>query len=353
MDILDDSFLNHTKMLRKRSIIRALALIFFIFTFIMGIHHIYEHHSITTLGMVLLFNSFLSLSNISLLASHKISDQYASYLITFPLFLMMLYLIATGGVDNTGFIWIFIVPIVFLYLHGLKSGLILLSIFLLSISLILFMPEHILLTTHYSFALKIRIILVFLLAILLASVYEYFNEMLFNQIKHMTHKLDHLANEDQLTQIYNRRGILNFIELSKQHHITPYSLILCDIDYFKKFNDTYGHEIGDKVLIHIATIIKNTIETKGVVARWGGEEFLIFLPKADEIKTYLMAKEIRQKVISTPITLDNKELKVTLSMGYTVAFSIKTDIDTLIKEADKYMYEAKKTGRDTIKPIPA
>jgi len=350
METLDNSFLDHTKMLRKRSIIRVLALIYFIFTFIMGVNHIYEHHTITVLSIVLLFNSFLSLTNISLLANQKISDQYASYLITFPLFLMMLYLIATGGVDNTGFIWIFIVPIVFLYLHGLKSGLILLGVFLFSLTVILFIPENILISANYSTALKIRIILVFSLAILLASVYEYFNEMLFNQIQHMTHKLDRLANEDQLTQIYNRRGILNFIELSKQHHITPYSLILCDIDYFKKFNDTYGHEIGDKVLIHIANIIKNTIENKGVVARWGGEEFLIFLPKADEIKTYLIAKEIRQKVISTPISIDNKELKVTLSMGYTVAFSIKTDIDTLIKEADRYMYEAKKAGRDCIKP---
>jgi len=350
MEILEDSFLHHTKMIRKRSIIRVLALIYFIFTFIMGINHIYEHHAITSLSLILLSNAILSLFNIILLANNKISDKYSSYLITFPLFTMMVYLIYTGGVANTGFLWIFILPIVLLYLHGLKLGLMLLGVFLAIISFILLIPDNLLLHAHYSSELKVRIILVFSLAILLASVYEYFNEVLFSEIKYITYKLNNIANEDQLTKIYNRRGILNIIELSKQQNISSYGLILCDIDYFKKFNDTYGHEIGDKVLIHIANIIKNTIENKGVVARWGGEEFLIFLPKSDEIKTYLIAKEIRQKVISTPISIDNKELKVTLSMGYTVAFSIKTDIDTLIKEADRYMYEAKNAGRDCIKP---
>jgi len=338
-------------MFKRRSIIRVLALIFFVFTFILGFNQIYKH-GINVLGTILLFSSTISFINITLLANKKISDKNASCLISFPLFIVMIYLISTGGVANTGFLWIFIVPIVFLYLHGLRTGLIILGVFLVSIIYILFVPHNIFLTTTYTSALKIRVILVFSLAILLASVYEYFNEILFSNLRYMTNKLEHIANEDQLTKIYNRRGILNFIELSKQHNITPYSIILCDIDYFKKFNDTYGHEVGDKVLIHIADIINQSIEEQGVVARWGGEEFLIFLPKTDEIKSYMIAQSIRKRLMSNLLSIDNKELKVTLSMGYITEFSIATDIDTLIKQADMHMYEAKKAGRDTIRPIP-
>ena len=352
METFDNTFLHHTKMIKRRSIIRVLALIYFIFAFAMGINHIYETHYISTLSIVLISNALISLVNITLLANDKVSDRYASYLISFPLFIMMLYLIASGGVANTGFLWIFVVPIVFLYLHGLKSGLILLSVFLASILLVLFMPHDVLLTATYSFELKVRIILVFLLAILLASVYEYFNEVLFNEIKYMAYKLDSIANEDQLTQIYNRRGILNFIKISKEKKITPYGIILCDIDYFKKFNDTYGHEIGDKVLIHIANTIKHSIDKQGVVARWGGEEFLIFLPFRNQIETYHIANQIRQNVIKNPLVLNNIELEVTLSMGYLSTSNLSIDTDSIIKEADKYMYEAKEAGRDCIRPIP-
>jgi diguanylate cyclase (GGDEF)-like protein len=350
MDMFDSAFLNHTQMIRKRSIIRVMALIYFVFTFILGINHIYTHQSISTISLVLLFNAFLSLGNIVLLANDKVSDQISSYFITIPLFFLMIYLVSTGGVANTGFLWIFVVPIVFLYLHGLKAGLKLLGIFLLSIIFILFVPNNLCLVTTYSFELRVRIILVFVLAILLASVYEYFNELLFKEIKIMTYTLDQIANEDQLTKIFNRRGILNFIELSKQKEISSYGIILCDIDYFKNFNDTYGHEAGDKVLIHIANLIKQTIRKIGVVARWGGEEFLIFVPHKNQEQTYQIAQQIRQNVISNPIKIDDKELQVTLSIGFVSTNQLDTNIDEIIKQADDYMYKAKQSGRDTIYP---
>jgi len=352
METLNNTFLHHTKMIKRRSIIRVLALIYFICAFVMGINHIYETLHISTLSIVLISNALLSLFNITLLANDKISDRYASYLISFPLFIMMLYLIYSGGVANTGFLWIFIVPIVFLYLHGLKSGLILLSVFLGSILLILFMPNDALLIATYSSELKIRIILVFVLAILLASVYEYFNEVLFNEIRYMAYKLESIANEDQLTQIYNRRGILHFIQISREKQISPYGIILCDIDYFKKFNDTYGHEIGDKVLIHIAHTIQQSIDRQGVVARWGGEEFLIFLPLKTQKETYNIANKIRQNIIKNPLILDDMTLKVTVSMGYTATSDLSIDTDDIIQKADKYMYEAKEAGRDCIHPLP-
>jgi diguanylate cyclase (GGDEF)-like protein len=351
MEMLDSTFLHHTQMIRKRSIIRVLALIYFVFTFVLGINHIYTHQTISIISLILLLNAFLSLGNIVLLANNKISDKNASYLITVPLFFLMIYLTASGGVANTGFLWIFVVPIVFLYLHGLKTGLKLLGMFLVSIIIILFVPHNIFLSASYSFELKVRIILVFVLAILLASVYEYFNELLFKEIKLMTYTLDQIANEDQLTKIFNRRGILNFIELSKQKKITPYGIILCDIDHFKKFNDTYGHKLGDKVLIHTANIIKQTIKKIGVVARWGGEEFLIFLPHKDQMQTYHIAQQIRQNIISQPLIEDNKPLHITMSIGFVSTNEIDINIDDIIKQADDYMYQAKQASRDTIRPI--
>jgi diguanylate cyclase (GGDEF)-like protein len=130
---------------------------------------------------------------------------------------------------------------------------------------------------------------------------------------------------------------------------TTMSIIMCDIDYFKDVNDRYGHEAGDEVLVKVAEIIKNTIRKTDIPARWGGEEFLVVLPKTNEKEAYLVAEKIRKNILDLLIVHEKHQIKVSLSAG--VAESKQTSsVEQLVKLADNYMYEAKSKGRNITCP---
>ena len=162
-----------------------------------------------------------------------------------------------------------------------------------------------------------------------------------------------LASTDPMTTLYNRRY---FTEISdKIFHIakrekTKLSLIMIDIDYFKNVNDTYGHPIGDKVIISIASILKEQTRSSDIVCRFGGEEYIILLPHTDIESSEKVAHTIRKLVEESAVLLDNNErLKVTVSLGVS-AVNMKKDIDmeVAIHRADNALYEAKKSGKNKV-----
>ncbi len=160
---------------------------------------------------------------------------------------------------------------------------------------------------------------------------------------------ENLAFTDPLTGLYNRRM---FIELAKKklneikRYQEPLSLIMLDIDYFKQINDTYGHDAGDIALKFLADILKRNVRASDIVARWGGEEFIILFPKTTLEQAHKVAEKIRRIVERSTIDLPNGgKLKFTVSLGVS-SFSGKEDLEELIKEADIALYEAKKRGRN-------
>jgi len=342
--------LEDSKYLRQLYILKAITLLAISCTLPLGLLALSKGQS--PLASALLTVAFIAILNYILTLKEKINYSLATAVVSYPLVLLMLYLVAEGGVNNTGALWIYSLPAVILFLHGLKKGVIILSIFLLAMLWILFAPDNIVLHAIYTFDYKVRLILVFMLDAALTAAYEYSTENLFGKMKLLTEELSNIAEEDQLTQLRNRRGVHHQMEriyAQAKRDNTDMSLIMCDIDYFKDVNDRYGHEAGDKVLIEVANVIKNTIRRTDIAARWGGEEFLVVLPKTNEKEAYLVAEKIRKNILDLLITHERYQIKVSLSAG--VADNKHTaSIDGLIKLADNYMYEAKSKGRNITCP---
>ncbi len=167
-------------------------------------------------------------------------------------------------------------------------------------------------------------------------------------------KLYQRAISDGLTGIYNRAFFDNYIskaEAQAKRYKIPLSLLMLDIDNFKLFNDTYGHQIGDLVLIKVAKSIQNTVRCSDIVARYGGEEFTVIMLETSYEGTLVVAEKIRKTIEDLTIPYkdgDNQlELKVTVSIGAAM-FSQDDDRFSLIGNADKNLYTAKNNGRNQV-----
>lgn len=170
-------------------------------------------------------------------------------------------------------------------------------------------------------------------------------------------KTEMLANTDGLTKLYTRRYMENFLdtELEKSRRYNhPLSVIISDIDHFKKFNDTYGHQIGDFVLEETARVLKNAVRNVDLPVRYGGEEFFAVLPETDYKGAFVFAERYR-KLVEAKEYNDAKtghKLKVTISIGV-ASFPLHTKEKTeLIKKADSALYMAKEQGRNRVKVAP-
>jgi diguanylate cyclase (GGDEF)-like protein len=129
----------------------------------------------------------------------------------------------------------------------------------------------------------------------------------------------------------------------------PLSLIMADIDYFKSFNDMYGHVAGDKVLVTVAQAIKDNIRPMDIAARYGGEEFAVIMPKTEITEALIAAERIRESVSGKKVDADGRELSVTISIGLSQLdpLSDKHKND-LINRADRALYNSKKHGRNRV-----
>jgi diguanylate cyclase (GGDEF)-like protein len=166
-------------------------------------------------------------------------------------------------------------------------------------------------------------------------------------------KLLDLASHDPLTGLRNRLNLEKDIENALEHyalHHAPFAVLMFDIDWFKKVNDTHGHDIGDLVLIEIAKILKNSVREGDHVYRAGGEEFVILLNRLSYEDTMRIAEKIRSEVAKHPFNCNGIKLKQTISGGvYHSSLTDTKNVKTLLKLVDEALYDAKESGRDQIK----
>ncbi len=177
-----------------------------------------------------------------------------------------------------------------------------------------------------------------------------YQSQLYQQLEKANQELQRLANLDGLTQVANRRRFDRVIE-QECGRVSggPLSLILCDIDYFKAYNDTYGHQAGDVCLQKVAGAIRDAVENpSGLVARYGGEELVVVLPNTKLPQAVEVAEKISTAVRMLNIVHAKSSVsdRVTLSLGVATTSVKNSTANLLIGEADKALYEAKKTGRD-------
>lgn len=165
------------------------------------------------------------------------------------------------------------------------------------------------------------------------------------ELEESRRKMEKMALTDDLTDLFNRRYIFDFLS-DKEVQVKGFSIIMGDIDHFKKINDTYGHPFGDVVLKKVADTIKNIIGEKGVAARFGGEEFLIVLPDMVSKDAYFYAEELRKKIETIQINSCSSETTISLGVA---EYHQGQDINEVIKIADKLLYLAKESGRNMTK----
>jgi diguanylate cyclase (GGDEF)-like protein len=158
-----------------------------------------------------------------------------------------------------------------------------------------------------------------------------------------------LSEVDYLTQILNRRSfydqVLPYINLA-QRQKQPFSVIITDIDHFKRINDTYGHDMGDKILVESARVFRDNLRNYDILARFGGEEFVIFISNVDELNAVYVAEKLRKGFKKS--FAERLENPVTVSLGVSTWTSGPVEIDELISRADKALYVSKNSGRDKV-----
>jgi len=177
------------------------------------------------------------------------------------------------------------------------------------------------------------------------------NSEMSNYLMEYSKRLEKTAFFDNLTGLYNRGETMKFLEktlsLIEEDKEKTMSVIICDIDLFKRVNDSYGHQGGDKVLVEISSILRDFAKGKGIVSRWGGEEFLIVLPGATGEKATKYANELLEEIRDTYINYNGYVVHVTMSFGVQ-QYGKGDTVDEMISRADKKLYKAKNTGRNRV-----
>ena len=184
------------------------------------------------------------------------------------------------------------------------------------------------------------------------------NENLERQVRERTSELEQLranaesqARTDPLTGLANRRAFQELAERALQHigrSGKPLSLIMLDIDHFKRVNDTWGHSVGDQVLKAIATVLTEHVRSSDVAARIGGEEFVILLMDTEQGGAHIFAERLRLAIMDVEVKVSGDRVRVTASFGVAEAASQETKLDEVLGCADKALYHAKHNGRNRV-----
>ncbi len=171
------------------------------------------------------------------------------------------------------------------------------------------------------------------------------------EIEVLYQEVERLSRIDPLTELSNRRSFstdaLRFFQLAIRHQ-NKLSCAMLDIDFFKKVNDTYGHDFGDKVLIAVAKTCKKQLRNTDLLARFGGEEFCFLFPETDLNGAALIAERIRHAISNLEFDSKKKRFSVTVSIGLSELMDSSDNVERMLKRSDDSLYKAKESGRNRV-----
>ena len=171
------------------------------------------------------------------------------------------------------------------------------------------------------------------------------------EIETLYQEVERLSRIDPLTELSNRRSFsadaLRFFQLAIRHQ-NKLSCAMLDIDFFKRVNDTYGHDFGDKVLIAVAKACKKQIRKTDLLARFGGEEFCFLFPETDLNGAALMAERIRHAISKLEFDSEKNRFSVTVSIGVSELLDSNDNMENMLKRSDDSLYKAKENGRNRV-----
>jgi diguanylate cyclase (GGDEF)-like protein len=183
---------------------------------------------------------------------------------------------------------------------------------------------------------------------------ELFTQTLVANLYNERDRFSNLSMIDPLTGLYNRRGLENKINMLTVPPSGCHFVVLLDIDHFKAYNDNYGHTMGDQALVQVAITIRDSVRSRDIVVRYGGEEFLVLLTNVSEDYATQLAERVRLRVQGLKIPHRFNQLEsttVTLSAG--ISALDKLDVSSAIRAADAALYQAKNNGRNNIQLAPS
>lgn len=340
---LNAGAINHsfTNSSRRAFIINLFCLVGVLFTAPLGALSLVK-------GNLLVGGSLLSIATIYTL-NHLYLRRTKNYLfsanvILYPLYALMLYLVYSGGVNGTGHVWIYCIPPVSLFLHGLKRGLLEVFLFILALVFILFFIASPFDQLGYHPDLKSRIVYSFVLIAFLSTIYEYISSRFNQSLQELSSQLERAATTDPLTELLNRRGLEQ--QLKAKDWPAP-SVLLLDIDHFKAINDQYGHDYGDAYLKLVAQSMSGfLVGQKSLLSRWGGEEFLLVLEHPGDHRRF--ADALRKSLSEVALaTSTGKSITTTVSIGVT-ELKVGETILKAVGRADRALYKAKENGRNCV-----
>lgn len=194
-----------------------------------------------------------------------------------------------------------------------------------------------------------NVIATFLCIGFLCYVYSKDSQHLEGKLIEYNNLLKKQASTDPLTGLCNRRSAIEFIEslIKKKTEEMGFCVCMCDVDFFKKVNDSYGHDIGDNVLRGIASTMIEGLPKSCLISRWGGEEFLIVFPHMNGDDAKILLDVIRTKIRKLEFKAGEKVFRITVTYGL-AEYGYFGDADTIVKEADEKLYLGKENGRDQI-----
>ncbi|MFD2166201.1 GGDEF domain-containing protein [Thalassotalea euphylliae] len=301
----------------------------------------------TLLKTTLFSAAALFLINLFVLRFHKRLELTTTLtgLSIIPLVLAIVY---TGGHQNTGLYWTYPFPITLFIFFGYWRGLVLNLILFAGITFLVFSPE--LTIAVYRIEEISRYFASYIVNVILCLIAEYFRFKSHSELTNVNIEKQKQANTDALTGLPNRRFVDSvFIEdvISNPSRHFPLSIAILDIDHFKRVNDNYGHDIGDLVLKHVATTIRRVLRESDLVARIGGEEFLLIFRDVDITKGMMVAEKVRAGIEAAPFEKGNTHIRITVSMGC-AQVDDTVNFDNVIKTADEHLYQAKEHGRNRV-----
>lgn len=209
-------------------------------------------------------------------------------------------------------------------------------------------PIVVLSTPMNNYLQIINTITIFWCISIVAYVFSKDSQALEGKLIDYNNQLQDQANTDALTGLYNRRKAMQYLEKLLTPSNTSFtSICICDIDFFKKVNDNYGHDVGDIVLQNLADIMTITLDKNILVARWGGEEFLLVFSGYNGDEAFACLETLRSSIKALEFKAKETTFSITMTFGL-AEYDFSSDIDTVLKEADEKLYMGKENGRDQI-----
>jgi diguanylate cyclase (GGDEF)-like protein len=323
----------------------SITVIFLIFSLV---HLFLDQSYIGPIGLLAFGAANFSLEIIrkSFKMSHQVSIHGSMALLISAVFW---YMSGTENLMSPALFVIMVLPGVIYFLLGFKAGIFwALTIFALNTSFSMsngfpWMANNFMMPTLNPELVVVDFWIVF-------SVMLFFSFFISHLFVKQHKKIMHLMQYDQMTDIYNRHGLKEKVEqiykLSQRYNIN-FCVILFDVDHFKKVNDNYGHDCGDRVLKGIVNTTKSRLRDTDLFGRWGGEEFLIVLPHTDINQALIVSEKVRAAVEELEfVSDDNVPFKTSISLGISMFLNIKEEFSTIVKNADLALYEAKDGGRN-------